>query len=236
MRKVLRREWGGALLVVLVVLGLAACPTPHYTGWGPNIRFPLPRDSADAPGGCLGLAPGARTMRDVSDALATRLDRAGFRDSDPPRYAWFEAPEGFMLVTHMEQFDPATGRSIPGPNRWTMTYTQPEQWMLQFLYADLLGDREGRSRVFVFAVSTGALPFTERAGGASEGEGRAWARHYGAALPDEVAAAPLTPRHRCSAHVYEWVKRTEDPARMVVPGSGGTRSVEQHLAAANVRW
>ncbi len=161
---------------------------------------------------------------------------AGFGDANARRYAWFEAPDGFMLVTQAEQFDPATGSPTRGPNRWTLTYTRPERWTWHSVLADLLGDREGRFRVFMFAVSTGGLPFAERAGGASEREAQAWGRLLGVELPPDVVSAPLTPRHRCTAHVYEWVKRTADSAREVGRGSEGSRSLAQHLAGAGIRW
>lgn len=183
-------------------------------------------------GSCRGAWPAANTVGDVGASLTAILERAGFGGAQQPMYTWYSAPDGFFLATRVEQFE-SDGSSKVGPVRWSMNYNRPSRWTLQSVIEDLLGERVGHFRVFLFSVSDEPPIFVNRQ--VTQDQARRWAGEGALELPPDVRRLPLTDAHRCYVHVYEFAKDREDaPAAPL--SSPGRYQLHDHLVGARLVW
>ncbi len=168
--------------------------TPVNSRWSlPDLPWPPPCCPNTYPLGDH-LQAEFRTLGDLAAHLSAALESRGYSER---RY--LSLPNGFALVTKMEQFDGNTG--LPqNPGRW-LDYPVQQRFdgLLDYLRS-LLAPNRGYFRVFVFAVTNRPTNTTERP--LSKAEAVAWLRNGFNRLPPEVAEQRLSARHFLDAYVY----------------------------------
>ena len=135
-----------------------------------------------------------RTLGELDARLSAALQSRGYTER---RY--LSLPNGFALVTKMEQFDGATG--VPkSAGRW-LDYPVKERFdgLLDYLRS-LIVPNHGYFRVFVFAVTD--RPANSPGAALTKAEAAAWLRNGFNRLPPELAGQRLGSRHFADAYVY----------------------------------
>lgn len=147
------------------------------------------------------LVTGGRAEVRLGEA-AGRLERA-FTDAGYGRLGYYSAPDGFVLVSRMEQIrDDGTPRELPV--RWSADIAPPRLFGLSDYLRALFSANPGRYRVIAFVVTTRAIrPDAEPA---TREQAAEWLDAGADALPAPLAAQSYTPAHRTTALVYEFVR------------------------------
>jgi hypothetical protein len=147
------------------------------------------------------------TFAAVEQRLGRALDAAGYHQR-----SFFTVPNGFALVTQLERIEP--NGSPSGARRWMMAEASAdfslESYFKRLLYAD-----PGRYRLVVLIVSD--VPFSATGGYLTMSEASDLAGRGVNTLPENVAEDRYSPRHRCTALIYEFRKTSTPNAELVVP-------------------
>ena len=106
------------------------------------------------------------TLADVDTALSEALDATGYYEK-----AYFTVPDGFALVTRLEQIEP-DGRPKPLPDRWSVRLEPLKRFTLAAYLQALFSAREGQYRVIVFIVTD--VPIAAKSAPASREEAEDW--------------------------------------------------------------
>lgn len=173
----------------------------------------VPKPTASRPIFAEGQASFA-TVKDVADQFERALD-----ESDYTRRWWFRVPNGFALLTELEQVD-AAGEPLPGGARWIPGFIPPSfsespgEW---FKY--LAQGKRGHYRFFALVVTDARLPV-----GAAPKEANIdaweWSNPDVGHRPEGLDAMPYTAEHRSTAYIYYFVRRhKQDPLQFVGPGA-----------------
>lgn len=137
------------------------------------------------------------SMKAVDNAIGTALDRLGYSQR-----AYFQTPNGFAVVTQMEQFDIADGRSAPDKDRWKDYPVRNFSTLVEYFKAIIMPE-PGHFRIFVFLISTEDYQTTGNR--PSKEEATAWLRDgCRNRLPQMIAQKTLTPQHYIDLLVYEF--------------------------------
>jgi hypothetical protein len=172
-------------------------PEPTPSMWPPPPGF-VARDLVDL---AARLQPQG-TLQQAFALLRDRLQRAGFREN-----AVFSAPEGFVLLTHVERIRD-DGASFPDPpppspsERWT-TNKLPVRSFAEYFHQLFLA-KPGMHRLFLFAVT----PRADSPEGPPLAPEKLWQKAGSGRrdLPDEVKGLALA-GHRCHVFVYQFERR-----------------------------
>jgi hypothetical protein len=142
------------------------------------------------------------------------------------RLWWHDAPNGFVITTHIEQLD---GSSTPlrGNQRWLSGYTPPRlresfgSW-LKYLFIGKLGHYRFFAFVVTDELSAPTTPPTET-------DVSGW--HVGdpGYRPDSLNTGKYTEHHRCTALVYEFVRHNKTDPLHAVRSSESRVEADQHL-------
>jgi hypothetical protein len=165
---------------------------------------------------------GEARLADVANRLEGALKAAKY-----PRWSYSSVPNGFALVSKMEQIKP-DGTPSPEPARWS-TDLPSVAHMTFFEYMKALANVEpGYYRVIVFIVTNQPWLLTEEKPTAEEAEkwlGSRW-------LPDSVGNLAYGPDYRTTALVYEFKKVSKDADATFVELS--LASADDHLYKAGI--
>ncbi|WP_210516128.1 carboxypeptidase-like regulatory domain-containing protein [Hymenobacter terricola] len=193
----------------------------HISSVVPNLAWPPPQPSTRCPLPAPFLV-GAKRLRDVDARLSASLQRAGYSYR-----AYYSIPEGFALVTQLEQTDDqATPR--PEPERWSEAMPHARnllEWLKNALFAN-----KGHYRVIVFTVTP--TPFVTADERMPKKVATDWLKKGLSELPATIGRRRFTADCVVTVLVYEFLQEEDGkPAHLVDPSlfSGLT-----HLAKAGI--
>ncbi|OGX89797.1 hypothetical protein [Hymenobacter coccineus] len=164
---------------------------------------------------------GVQRLGQVDARLRVALVKARFQDP-----AYYSIPEGFALVTRIEQLD-GQDNPLPEPNRWAPEAVAGSS--LAAFLRNLVSARTGRFRVVVFAVTATAFAPTDET--VDKQQAIDWLTHGTTSLPTAVGRLPWTADSHCTALVYEFEKKENRPAALV---DASLFSGRQHLSKAGI--
>jgi hypothetical protein len=199
-------------------------PTPDEL---PPFPWPPPQASAtDVVPRTLFQAAGAQPplLGDVNNRLVAALESSGYVGK-----SYFAVPDGFALVTQLEQIN-ADGTSRPVPDRWAANVGTLHSFSLSEYLKALFTANVGHYRIIVFVLTP--HPFSQADAKVSREEALDWIRKGGNQLPSSIAALPFTPDFACTALIYEFEElHAGDTATLVNPSNLTGRD---HLTKSNV--
>jgi hypothetical protein len=170
---------------------------------------------------------GGGSLPPTLGAAAERLESA-LRGLGYGRLRFYWIPEGFVLVTRLEQIA-EDGSLLPETERWTTELTERD-FSLRDLLRLLFVAPEGHYRVLAFLVTSEPIGSAGRP--ATEEEAGGWLSGGVDRLPEPVAALPFTAGHRCTAYVYQFQKLGFDGEPIVNPP--GAPSADTHLERSGI--
>lgn len=158
--------------------------------WPPpscNARFEIP-ESAFA---------GFKTLGDVERKLRLALDAKGYAQR-----SYFSVPNGFALVTQLEQYNDADGSVRNDRTRW-LDYPAKDNFggLMEYLKSFVM-PQKGYFRLFVFVATN--KPFGGSAQRVSKDQATAWLSQGFNKLPYPLAAAPFAEDFTVTTLVYEF--------------------------------
>ena len=133
---------------------------------------------------------GKTTLKDIGTKLSNALSDTGYTE-----ITWYEVPNGFALVTHLEQID-FNGK--PKPNRWAKEFSIVS---LKDYFSVFLKGNRGLYRIIVIIVTTYPIFQDERI--VSRQEAEDWL-HKGAINIIPNSELEYTNNHSCVALIYEF--------------------------------
>ncbi|MEZ5878184.1 MAG: hypothetical protein R3D43_10780 [Tepidamorphaceae bacterium] len=172
-----------------------------------------------------GIVAGKATIGDISDAIVSALERAGYFDR-----SYFELEHGAAIVTRLERIR-ADGYPQDGDARWPLSVSDTREFSLAAMLKGLFFADPGFFRVIVFIISD--QPFRESGQAPTAQEATEWLNKGFNTLPESAAARPSTARHAVTALIYEFERAADDEqAYQLVPGQlpGAT-----HIRRAGIR-
>lgn len=158
--------------------------------WPPpacHARFELPKAVFSA----------RKTLGAVEDKLRAALEAKGYGQR-----SYFSVPNGFALVTQLEQYNGADGSVRTGNTRW-LDYPAKESFsgLLDYL-TSLVMPQKGYFRLYVFVITD--QPFGGSAQRVSKEQATAWLGQGFNKLPNSLAELPFTTAYDVTALVYEF--------------------------------
>jgi hypothetical protein len=187
---------------------------------------PNPSSTATLSLGRLGQRAGEGiTLGDVNDRLKEALDADGYDDR-----GYYSIPEGFALVTRMEQIQ-ADGSPKPPPTRWvTEIGPMGGSFSLGDYLKALFGAPKGYYRLFVFFVTS--QPVSPGGTGVPKGTAEIWQSAGASSLPSDIAKQEYTRDFTCTVYIYQFEQTgIGEDAQQNVPS---TITGKQHLQKANL--
>jgi len=164
-------------------------------------------------------------LGDLDSLITHRLSKVGYQ-LRPNKY--FYTPNGFALVTQIEQVDCA-GKPLD-VNRWVVNISEFEKdFKLIDYLRKLSAAKEGFYRILAFVITDDLNPLSIIEPTLAEKE--AWLISGSALLPASVALQKLTDKHYCRIYVYEFNKKADAiHAEMVKEGKSRCwKSGQAHL-------
>lgn len=169
----------------------AALQIPEFP-WPP----PQPSASAKVPSEFLLNAETPTSLHEVAERLERAFQQAGYGE-----YSYYQAPDGFALVSQIEQFHP-DGTSKEIPDRWAATLTPPRSFSLTAYMKSLFTSQAGYYRIIAFIVTS--APFAQTNKRTTPSEAEAWVTGGAGQLPESIGESDYTAHHYCIALIYEF--------------------------------
>lgn len=205
------------------VIAATEAPPPPPPSPGAVLKiFPNPYPK---PSGIHNLDPDifstAQTLADVNKLLIKALEACGY---DERRYYYFP-PEGFALITKMEQTN-KEAFSLNAPHRWSTSINKEINNPIDYI-TSLLTAPTGYYRIFVFLI---ADTTTSSSGAAiSEAKALQWLENGYASLPVELGRIHNSSNHTYTLLVYQY-RKTEHNATQINNISGRENFVRSRLS------
>jgi hypothetical protein len=138
-----------------------------------------------------------KVLGDVASKLSIALDAKGYAQQ-----SFFSVPNGFALVTQLEQYNVKDGSVRKGNTRW-LDYPAREPYSGLFDYlTSIVMPQKGYFRLFVFVVTD--QPFGGTEPPVSMLEASAWLSEGFNKLPNLIAGMPFEAAYDVTALVYEF--------------------------------
>ncbi len=158
--------------------------------WPPpacNSRYELPETAL----------AGLGTLGAVEQKLRMALDAKGYSQR-----SYFSVPNGFALVTQLEQYNAADASSRNDRTRW-LDYPARDNFsgVMDYLKSFVV-PQKGYFRLLVFIATN--QPFGGGAQRVSKAQASAWLSQGFNKLPQSLAKTPLTPEYSVTVLVYEF--------------------------------
>lgn len=134
-------------------------------------------------------------LGDVNEKLRRALEASGYVER-----SYFAVPEGFALVTRLEQINPDGTPKEPG--RWSTEVEPLRRFSLKEYLEALFFANPGLYRIVVFVVTP--HPFSQSETAVDRDEAMDWLREGLNALPSSVATQEYTDEFTTTALVYEF--------------------------------
>ncbi len=190
-------------------------------------RFPWPPPPASAetmiPRNWLSTTVASR-LADIADKLERALKEAKY-----PKWSYFSIPNGFALVSQMEQIK-SDGTPSPEPERWSTDLPSvANMTLLEFIKA-LANAQPGFYRVIVFVVTD--EPWTRTSEKPTGKEAELWLAEGFNWLPRSIAELTYGPDYRTMALVYEFRKVSQGADAALIQNC--PTSAVDHLEKAGI--
>ncbi len=182
----------------------------------PQFPWPPPHPSAYSliPSVLLPNLNNQEKLRGIAKKLETAFDQAGYSQRK-----YYQVPDGFALVSQLEQFNP-DGSSKTPPDRWVTDYLPPKIFSLSSYIKALFTANPGRYRIIAFIVTS--QPFKESKKTVTREEAMAWLDDGMVILPESIAKQPYTDKHYCTAYIYEFEQTGKEKKPLFKPLSNLT--------------
>jgi hypothetical protein len=188
-----------ALTLVLSIYGCASVSTVSSTEPPefPEFPWPPPEASASVEISELVKEPKDEITRlgDVDKKLRRAFEAAGYVEK-----SYFAVPDGFALVTRLEQMNPDGTPRDPG--RWSLEKEPLRNFSLREYLRALFFADPGLFRVVVFIVTP--HPFSQSDKVVERDEAMDWLRAGLDRLPSSVASQEYTDEFRTTALIYQF--------------------------------
>ena len=165
----------------------------------------------------------AQTLGDVDEKISEAVASCGYFEK-----SYFFVPEGFALVTRMEQTK-SDGTPEDDPDRWNSNIGPLENFTLSELLSALFFGRVGYFRIFVFVVTP--QPFSTSGTSPTKETGEKWLSEGLNKLPASIKAFPYTDATNCTILVYEFEVKESGDSNILLPGR---LSVQTHLDKSKI--
>jgi hypothetical protein len=158
--------------------------------WPPpqcNSQFELPIESF----------AGAATLRDIDKNIRRVLDNKGYTQR-----AYFSVPNGFAIVTQLEQYNGVDGTCRYDKTRW-FDYPSREKFdgMMSYIKSFFFPNK-GYFRLFAFIATN--QPFNSTGKRVTKEEATAWLNLGFNKLPNDIANMPVTEGYNVTCLIYEF--------------------------------
>ncbi len=163
------------------------------------------------------------TLGDVAGQVQAAMTAAGYLER-----SYFPVPEGFALVTRVEQIE-ADGAPKAAPARWNVESPGAGDSFFTKVLKGMTGAPSGLYRMFIFVVTTDEHSPTGNEPSYSDAKG--WFVRGAAGLTDAQAVRRVTARHRMSVLVYEFKTYGSRNVKALLPGK---LACETHLEKAGL--
>lgn len=191
----------------------------------PAFPWPPPRASAETTIPYKWLPPkGDARLADVADALENALRTAKY-----PKWSYSSVPNGFALVSQMEQIR-VDGTPSPEPARWSADLPRVDNMTLLEFVKALTNAQPGYYRVIVFIVTD--QPWSRTGEKPTGKEAEQWLAKGFTWLPDSIGTLIYEPGYRTTALVYEFKKASKDTDAVFLDPS--PISADDHLKKAGI--
>lgn len=151
------------------------------------------------------------TLNDINTKLDHTLDRCGY-----VRKSYFYVPNGFALVTQIEQID-KDGTSKPENERWHDNYGMGE-FSLENYLTKLFFAKPGFYRCIVFIISDNYYIYSEDLTTRKQAE--EWLISGTNKLPEEIGKISVNNKYLFDVLIYEFKKdETESEAKILIPSA-----------------
>jgi hypothetical protein len=164
----------------------------------------------------------SRTLSDVDKILTAALSNLGYDDR-----SYFEIPNGFALVTRIEQIR-EDGSPFIAPARWSVRIRAYDHLSWSSYLRALVFPPRGFFRIIVFAVTDNA--FTSSHERATRTDAERWLRAGLTLLPASIGNRSFGPNHQCTALIYQFKKVEANEARQIT----GDLTGMEHLKNAGL--
>jgi hypothetical protein len=194
----------------------------------PRFPWPPPQASAraDIPDKLLRHARTEKlALRDIDRRLSAALDAAGYAEK-----SYFAVPDGFALVTRLEQIEADGAPKKKESDRWATEPGRLREFSLSAYLKALFTSNVGHFRVIVFVVTS--RPFSQAEAMVSRDEALAWFPEGLNRLPDAIGRRPYTAQYASTALIYEFEK--SDVAKQAQTKIPGRLTGRTHLERAGV--
>lgn len=153
----------------------------------------------------------AKLLGDVDNKLRSNLDNKGYNQR-----SYFYVPNGFALVTQLEQYNSKDATIRYDGARW-LDYPKQEAFSGIMSYiSSFIMPNKGYFRLFVFIVTN--EPFGGSKQKVSKSEASAWLNQGFNKLPNTIKNAPYTEGYAVTVLVYEFeVPESNRKAKQVCP-------------------
>jgi hypothetical protein len=223
--------WFSVLALTMSILLLSGCgKAPPKSANPPNNTvpaFPWPPPAASAetmiPNSWL-LTGGGIDLTNVAVTLENALRAAKY-----PKWSYSSVPNGFALVSQMEQIK-ADGTPSSEPARWSTDLPVVANMTLFEFVRALINAQPGYYRVIVFIVTN--QPWSRTGTQPTGVEADRWLAEGFTWLPESIGKLPYGPDYRTTALVYEFRKASKDATATLLEPS--LTSADDHLKKAGI--
>jgi hypothetical protein len=162
-------------------------------------------------------------LGNIDDRITAALLSAGYSER-----AYFAVPDGFAVVTKLEQIN-NDGTSKQPPARWVATDDSgPSSFSLSSYIRALFTANAGYYRVIAFLVTD--VPFAATGAAPTEDQTSSWLRNGFNGLPADVRPKPYGAGFSCTALIYEFMRTESSPPTLTSNGP----DAETHLQKAGI--
>jgi hypothetical protein len=209
----------GALILMLTVVVLLMCAKKRMPEMAPSEeykQFPWPPPEASAftvisPGLLIKSAEKGIRLSHIERRLKAALDSCGYS-----QVSYFAVPDGFAMVTRLEQINP-DGTPKDGSARWTAETTATEGFSLRNYFRALFSANTGFFRIIVFIATL--HPFSQDTVKVTKAEAVEWLHEGYNTLPPGIGEMEYTKEYACTALIYEFEHLdTQKEAELRLPG------------------
>jgi hypothetical protein len=152
-----------------------------------------------------------QVLSDIDQELSKALDLNEYTDK-----SYFAVPNGFTLVTRLEQIH-SDGRSKEPPDRWAEDISTRTEFALLSYITALFTSEKGYYRIIAFIVTD--KPFTNTGAEVTRDEAELWLFEGFNRLPNSIGNHKYTDSYKTWAYVYEFEQPgTGQEVRLNVPG------------------
>lgn len=165
----------------------------------------------------------SKKLEDVDDILVKALNHLKYSER-----AYFYIPNGFALVTRIEQIN-ENGESLPPPDRWSVKTKSMTKLSWYSYIKTLFFSTPGYFRIIVFIVTN--KPFTSSGKKINNSTASNWLNSGLNVLPEKIKRKKFSSDYNCTALIYEFKKPESKEAYLLTPSS---ITADDHLQKSKI--